>query len=163
MYLIPERKLKIHISSENKEIEIKGIVKETKDNTVFMVAENDDIVITEEQPAKSDREGINSREFFRQDISAEAMVGYDRPSIPCQVVNISGNGLCFRCVNSFKVKDIVYLKVPLTKTDTFNFSCQIVRVNDRGKEREYGCRMVRLSPREESALLSIIFKLQRQK
>lgn len=169
MHPLQNKVLRVAAVSGKREVVLKGVVLDVKDGVICLSIKNEEDLIIKERssgtsaaPGKWD--GPNKRAFFRLPTAVSAMVGPRQPTIACQVVNVSGSGICFRTSVQFQLNEVVKLRVSLTDEDTFLLTCQVVRsCLYRGYQVEYGCKFCGLTPTEESNLIGTIFKLQRKK
>ena len=117
------------------------------------------------------------REFFRQNISVEAVLtriksAADKPDDPlreeddynCKLLDVSGGGVLLACDALFAIGD--QLRVGnaeiLPNADPFSFRCSVRRVEQARYTNLYGCQFLRMSPSEQDRLVRAIFTLQRE-
>lgn len=136
MHPLQNKVLRVAAVSGKREVVLKGVVLDVKDGVICLSIKNEDDLIIKERssgtpaaPGKWD--GPNKRAFFRLPTAVSAMVGPRQPTIACQVVNVSGSGICFRTSVQFQLNEVVKLRVSLTDEDTFLFTCQVVRSRNR--------------------------------
>lgn len=147
------------VVSPEREAVIRGTVLDVKNGIFYLSAQNEEaLTVRPRQQSKGNREGVNTRAFFRLPVVVKAKVN----GMTCDVTNISGNGICFRSICSFRLNEVVKLEVPLTKNKTFQLNAKVVRTRVINRSViEYGCYLVNLSKRDEEALVGAIFQLQR--
>lgn len=119
----------------------------------------------------------DQRDGFRQVLSGTAYVmpmdGKEEEKVPCQLVDISLTGICFRCEQEFQVFDrIVLTNVALypKAPHSYTLPCIIYRTFTRESDTHktlsrhpfiyYGCAFQRLSQEEKENLFKDIFLLQ---
>lgn len=115
-------------------------------------------------------QNAEKRNFFRQDINAEAFIrASSGQRFPCKVLDISGGGVRILTEKLFPLETTVQLEATLLPTeDPFAMPCLIKRINVRSqpanpvKKFEYGCQFVDVPQREQERLFQSIFTLQRK-
>ncbi len=120
----------------------------------------------------------DQRDGFRQVLSGTAyaaLMGQEEKKVPCQLVDISLTGICFRCTQEFHVFDQIlltqaalYPKAP----HSYTLPCVIHRTFTRESDAQkvlsahsfiyYGCAFMRLSQGEKESLFKDIFLLQQR-
>lgn len=117
------------------------------------------------------------REFFRQNISVEAMItrvkwagdAKDDPvrkeeRIKCKLLDVSGGGVMIACDAAYNRGD--QLRVSnvelLPDTEPFSFRCSVRRAEQARYTNLYGCQFLNMSPSEQDRLVRAIFTLQRE-
>ncbi len=105
-----------------------------------------------------------NRTFFRQEVSSNALVGPYRGSggttVPCQIMDISGGGLCFLCEKEFQADELLMITGAqlIPGEPTFSFTCRVRRSDGQ----LHGCQFERMEEKEQDRLLGAIFAMQRK-
>lgn len=117
------------------------------------------------------------REFFRQNISVEALVtrvkwtgdAKDDPprkeeKFKCKLLDVSGGGVMLACDASYNRGD--QLRVGnaeiLPENEPFSFRISVRRAEQARYTNLYGCQFLDMSPSEQDRLVRAIFTLQRE-
>ena len=117
------------------------------------------------------------REFFRQNISVEALVTRvkwagdtkdDPPrteeKVNCKLLDVSGGGVLIACDATYSRGD--QLRVGnaeiLPETEPYSFRCSVRRAEQARYTNLYGCQFLNMSPSEQDRLVRAIFTLQRE-
>lgn len=117
------------------------------------------------------------REFFRQNISVEAMVKrlrsvHDRegdtplvgPKVKCKLLDVSGGGVLLACDEKYERGDELRVgnATIIPDSEPFSFRCKVRRVEEARYTNLYGCQFLELQPGEQDRLIRAIFLLQRE-
>jgi len=117
------------------------------------------------------------REFFRQNISVEALVtrvkwaddAKDDPlrkeeKFKCKLLDVSGGGVMLACDAAYSRGD--QLRVGnaeiLPESEPFSFRVSVRRAEQARYTNLYGCQFLNMSPSEQDRLVRAIFTLQRE-
>ena len=117
------------------------------------------------------------REFFRQNISVEALVtrvkwagdAKDDPNrkeekFKCKLLDVSGGGVLIACDTAYNRGD--QLRVGnaeiLPENEPFSFRVSVRRAEQARYTNLYGCQFLNMSPSEQDRLVRAIFTLQRE-
>lgn len=117
------------------------------------------------------------REFFRQNISVEALVtrvkwagdAKDDPvrkeeKFKCKLLDVSGGGVLLACDAPYNRGD--HLRVGnaeiLPENEPFSFRVSVRRAEQARYTNLYGCQFLNMSPSEQDRLVRAIFTLQRE-
>ena len=117
------------------------------------------------------------REFFRQNISVEALVQrvrsvHDRPddtplrgpTVKCKLLDVSGGGVLMGCDEKYEWGDelrVGYAEI-MPDTEPFSFHCIVRRAQEARYTNLYGLQFVDMNPGEQDRLIRAIFLLQRE-
>lgn len=117
------------------------------------------------------------REFFRQNISVEALVRRERsvhdrpddtplrgPTVKCKLLDVSGGGVLMGCDEKYEWGDelrVGHAEI-IPDTEPFSFHCTVRRVQEARYTNLYGCQFLELNPAEQDRLIRAIFMLQRE-
>ena len=117
------------------------------------------------------------REFFRQNISVEAVVtrikwADDRKDDPpreedlmnCKLLDVSGGGVLLACDADYNPGDQLRVgnAAILPETEPYSFRCSVRRSEQARYTNLYGCQFLNMSPSEQDRLVRAIFTLQRE-
>lgn len=117
------------------------------------------------------------REFFRQNISVEALVRrersvHDQPddtplrtaAVKCKLLDVSGGGVLLACDENYERGDelVVGHAEIIPKAEPFSFHCIVRRVQEARYTNLYGCQFLDMNPGEQDRLIRAIFLLQRE-
>jgi len=115
---------------------------------------------------------IEKRDFFRVRVCATGKAYSQKNTkpeeepapTPIKILDISLSGILFKAKESFQINDLIYIfDIKLCdEAPAFSTLCTVRRINS-GPESGilYGCSFESLSEKEEDALFSTIFNLQR--
>lgn len=117
------------------------------------------------------------REFFRQNISVEALTQRIRsvhdkaddtpikgPVVKCKLLDVSGGGVLMGCDENFEWGDqlrVGHAEI-IPGAEPFSFNCTVRRVQEARYTNLYGCQFLEMNPGEQDRLIRAIFLLQRE-
>ena len=114
------------------------------------------------------------REYFRQNISVEALVQrvgtvegrlkVKEAAVKCKLLDVSGGGVQLSCEKQFEWGDELRVGHAelVSNSDPFSFHCTVRRVQNIRNSNLYGCQFVDLTPGEQDRLIQAVFLLQRE-
>ena len=105
------------------------------------------------------------RSFSRRPIKAKAWVCQEDVAqakwAPCDVVNASAGGVCFRTTEAFSVGDKLSIRFNLRRgKEQPPVTVAVRRANSRGEGYEYGCEFVDLNSEVDAIITKTIIQLQ---
>lgn len=117
------------------------------------------------------------REFFRQNISVEALVQRVRsvhdkkddtplrgPTVKCKLLDVSGGGVLMGCDEKYERGDelrVGHAEI-MPDSEPFSFHCIVRRAQEARYTNLYGCQFLDMNPAEQDRLIRAIFLLQRE-
>lgn len=117
------------------------------------------------------------REFFRQNISVEALVQrvksvHDKegdtplrgPTVKCKLLDVSGGGVLLGCDQNYEWGDelrVGHAEI-IPGSEPFSFHCTVRRAQEARYTNLYGCQFLNINPAEQDRLIRAIFLLQRE-
>lgn len=149
--------VKVNIANHNGIIIIHGVV--TGQTEQFWRIDIEDIVKREEK-RDSFRQMLDCKaDIIEKDEQTEQLI-----ALPCNVIDISLNGLAFRSDARFEENDKIIIDNLVLNKDApviYNFKCVVRRVfEDENKNTCYGCEFERVPQFVESKLFKDILYLQ---
>lgn len=113
------------------------------------------------------------REYFRQNISVEALVkrisladdtSVREGAVACQLLDVSGGGISVLCRAAYSVGDRLMVGNAQFTADSepFSFQCTVRRARETPDGFLYGCQFEHIRPGEQDRLIRAIFLLQRE-
>ena len=111
------------------------------------------------------RQTFRQRTHCKVDVTRIWTESYKSSPTPCQLVDISLGGLCFRSHFKYLLREhLLVSSVQLREGGTiYDFNSVVRRIqSDRGDSDDilYGCQFLELTPQDENALCQDIFALQ---
>ena len=105
------------------------------------------------------------RSFSRRSIQAKAWVCPEKMAqtkwLPCDVVNASAGGVCFRTTELFSAGDRLSIRFKLRRgKEQPPLMIAVRRASSRGEEYEYGCEFVDLNSETDAIITRTIIQLQ---